>query len=224
MIELPDFERAFDHENAFYLSCDKTRLAKVLAQYEHFKATLHLPGTLVECGVFKGASLLRFAMLRTLLSNDRARRIIAFDTFADFPAAGFQPDQERRAQFVRDSGSQSISVDQLYGVLRRKGVEQNVELIAGDVRTTIPAYVAAHPELRIALLNLDTDLHEPAVTIMEHLFPRVVEGGIVLIDDYGVFPGETRAVEDYLAGTGMVVKKLTFAMSPAYVVKRSRPR
>ncbi len=63
MITLPDFQKAFEYENNFYLSCDNTRLSKILAHYELFKMARELPGAIVECGVFKGTSLVRFAGL-----------------------------------------------------------------------------------------------------------------------------------------------------------------
>ena len=54
MIELPDFSKAFDYENNFYLSCDVQRMSKVLAHYELFKMTKDLPGSIVECVFSKG--------------------------------------------------------------------------------------------------------------------------------------------------------------------------
>ena len=69
MIELPDFEEAFSYENNFYLSCDITRLSKLLAHYEIFKIARDCPGEIVEGSVFKGASIARFAMMRSLFGN-----------------------------------------------------------------------------------------------------------------------------------------------------------
>lgn len=62
-MELPSAEKSWEYENGFYLTCQPNRLGKFLAHYELFKETLHLPGAIVECGVFKGISLCRFAMM-----------------------------------------------------------------------------------------------------------------------------------------------------------------
>jgi len=69
-----------------------------------------------------------------------------------------------------------------------------VELVKGDVRETIPDYVRSTPGLRISLLNLDVDLYEPTLIALEHLYPRVVSGGVVIVDEYAMpgFPGESR--------------------------------
>jgi hypothetical protein len=219
LIELPDLTKPFEHENAFYLSCDITRMSKVIAQYELYKSVLEVPGAIVECGVFKGASLARFAMFRELFSHAYSKRIIAFDTFGEFPATGFAADQQPRERFIADAGSSSISTAQMQDVLARKRCDQFVDLVAGDIRQTVPAYVEAHPALKISLLNLDTDVYEPAVAILEHLYPRIERGGVLILDDYGVFPGETRAVDEYFRDRKVQIRKFPFCMTPCFIVK-----
>ncbi|MBK5245369.1 MAG: dTDP-6-deoxy-L-hexose 3-O-methyltransferase, partial [Eubacteriaceae bacterium] len=76
-----------------------------------------------------------------------------------------------------------------------------------------------NPHLKISLLNLDTDIYEPAVTILEHLWPRIVRGGVLILDDYGTFPGETKAVDDYFDGKDIIINKFDFAMTPCYIIK-----
>jgi len=219
MIDLPDFSKAFEYENNFYLSCDITRISKILAAYELYKLCLDLPGHIVECGVFKGISLSRFAMFRNLFGNPYSKEIIAFDTFDKFPETGFPDDKNYRASFIAEAGEDSISVEQLRGVLERRGVGQNIELIAGDITETVPEYVKIRPELKISLLNLDTDIYEPAVTVLEHLYPRLVTGGVLILDDYGTFPGETLAVDEYFKGRTVKIRKFPFAMTPCYLLK-----
>lgn len=219
MIDMPDFDREWEYENGFYLTCDITRMSKVLALYELYKMALEVPGAIVECGVFKGASLARLAMFRELFQNPFAKKIIAFDTFGRYPDTDFEPDKKWRDGFVEAAGDQSISKDQMLEVLGRKGCGRLVELVEGDIRHTVPQYVADNQQLKISLLNLDTDIYEPAVVILEHLYPRLSRGGVLLLDDYGTFPGETKAVDDYFAGRPVRIKKLPFCLSPCYLIK-----
>lgn len=219
MIQLPDFAKPFEYENAFYLSCDVTRISKCLAHYELFKMVLDVPGAIVECGVFKGASLARFAVFRELFGPAYSKKLIAFDTFGDFPETAFEPDWAIRDRFVQSAGSQSISVEQMQRVLQHKRCDEFVELIAGDICNTVPKYGEENPALKISLLNLDTDIYEPARVILEHLYPRLESGGVLILDDYGVFPGETKAVDDYFASSGVKIRKFPFCMTPCYVVK-----
>lgn len=56
--------KAFDYENGFYLTSDPKRLQKIVSHYELYKKIVDLPGEVIELGVFKGASLIRFATFR----------------------------------------------------------------------------------------------------------------------------------------------------------------
>lgn len=219
MIKLPDFSRSFEYENDFYHTSDITRIGKILAHYELYKMVLDIPGSIVECGVFKGTSLIRFATFRDLLSNSFSKRIIGFDSFGEFPETEFSADKPLRQRHIDQGGPESISKQQLLDVLKRKGVDREVQLIEGDITKTLPDYLKEHPELRISLLNLDVDIYEPSVTILEELFPRVVKGGIVMLDDYGFFPGETKAVDQYFKDKKVTIRKLPFCMTPAYIMK-----
>jgi len=219
-MKLPNFEKAFDYENNFYLSCDMTRISKILAHYELFNKVIDIGGEIVECGVFKGASLARFAMFREIFTNPFSKKIIAFDAFGKFPQTKFKDDVKVRKNFVKEAGENSISKPQLLHVLKNKGITKWIELVKGDITRTVPAYIKKHPELKISLLNLDTDIYEPAVTILEHLYPRIVKGGVLIIDDYGTFPGETKAVDEYFKNKKVKINKFPFRTTPCYLVKQ----
>jgi len=72
-------------ENSFYLKSDKSRINKVICHYEIFKKILKTPGSIVECGVFKGISLIRFLTFRDLYGQTLKKKIIGFDVFGKFP-------------------------------------------------------------------------------------------------------------------------------------------
>jgi len=219
MIELPNFEKAFEYENNFYLSCDITRISKILSHYEIYKMIKEVPGEIVECGVFKGASFLRFAMFREIFGNPFSKKIIGFDTFGKFPETNFQDDKKARNKFIDSAGEDSISKDQLFQILNQKNLNRHLNLIEGDITETVPDYVKRNPELKISLLNLDTDIYEPAVSILENLYPRITKGGILMLDDYGTHPGETKAVDEYFENKNVEIKKFPFAMTPCYIIK-----
>ena len=69
-----------------------SRLNKVVCHYEIFKKTLNVPGSIIECGVFKGISLIRFLTFRDLFGNSLKKRVIGFDAFGKFPAQRIKED------------------------------------------------------------------------------------------------------------------------------------
>jgi len=215
-----DTDKQWDYENGFYLTSHVKRLAKSLAHYELYKRILNLPGQVVECGVYKGASLIRLLTFREILESPHSRRIIGFDAFGKFPDQADGDD----AAFIKKFegiGGEGISRTELEAVLAYKGFG-NYELVEGDIAQTLPDYLADHPELKISLLHVDVDVYNPSVVILENLFERVVTGGLIVLDDYATVAGETRAVDEFLAGRGLVINKLSLSHIPAYIVKEQR--
>jgi hypothetical protein len=219
LAKLPSVEDAYEHENAFYLTCAPGRIGKLLAHYELYQRAQRIAGAFVECGVFKGSSLARFAMFRHLFESEETRTLIGFDVFGKFPETECDADKDRRERFIQSAGDESISVEQLQKVLGDKGCGNNVTLVVGDICHTVPAFIADHPELRIALLHVDVDILEPSQVVMNVLAPLVVPGGVVVLDDYGIFPGATKAIDDFMAGRPEQIQKLPYALAPAFFIK-----
>ena len=100
-----------------------------------------------------------------------------------------------------------------------------IEFLKGDVLETIPEFVKSTGNgLKIVLLNLDLDLYEPTRIALEHFVPRMVRGGIIIVDEYAVdtFGGETKAIDEYFEksfGTRPQLKKFTWHSNPSgYIV------
>ena len=78
---------------------------------------------------------------------------------------------------------------------------ENVVLIKGDVHKTLNDFRNI-PE-KISFLRLDTDLYSTTKLQLEILFPKLVSGGVLHIDDYGFFPGVRKAVDDYFKNSNI---------------------
>jgi hypothetical protein len=212
-----NFEKRFDYENGYYLTSTVDRISKFATHLELFRRVSGLPGDIVECGVFKGASLSRFIKFRSLFENSFSKRIIAFDTFGDFPSAGFDPDRKKREQFVNEAGSRSIGKAQLISVLQTLNLYENIDLVEGDILETVPRYVTENDHSKISLLHIDVDLYEPTNVCLDKLYSRVVKGGIVILDDFGAFPGANKAIDDYFMDKDVKIKKLPYSHAISFV-------
>ena len=181
----------------FMLFFRRVNFAKFRTHIEIFKKTIDLPGSIVECGVFKGMSLLTFVKLVEVhCAGDTLKRVIGFDTFQGFvslaPQDGAVDKRRGKEQGGWNAGEFKPALEQLIDIAQRDDMIprfRRIELVAGDVSTTVPAYVARNPGLRISLLHLD--LYEPTLAALRTLYPLVVPGGVVLLDEYGMegFPG-----------------------------------
>jgi O-methyltransferase len=168
-----------------------------------------IEGAIVECGVWRGGSMMAVA-LPLLEAGERERELYLYDTFAGMTEPG-ELDTDRRGRSARSmirglapagEGSEwcKASLEDVETNLRSTGYPPGrVRYVPGLVEETIPATV---PE-RIAFLRLDTDWYESTRHELDHLIPRMVPGGVLILDDYGHWQGARRAVDEYLAETGL---------------------
>lgn len=207
--------------------------AKMAALMEIFGRVKHLPGEIVECGVYRGQSLGLFRLLLEIYCHgDSLKRVIGFDTFQGLTKLE-KPDGGKLDEFDRKEGGwdagqflpfleSALELAQRDSYLPRLS---RVELIKGDVCQTIPEYLKVNPGLRICLLNLDMDIYKPTKFALETLFPRVVPGGIIILDEYAMrgFPGESAALDEFLSDNDLrsiTVEKFSFSPTPgAFFVK-----
>jgi hypothetical protein len=212
-----DVSKKWDYENGFHLTSSTTRIAKMVAHYELYKSIIHLPGHIVECGVYKGASMIRFCTFREMLESQYSRKVIGFDAFGKFPDAEDSSDAKFVEQFEKQGGY-GMGLKELEKVFELKQIT-NYELISGDISDTVPRYVDEHPELKVALLHVDVDIYRPSVVILNSLYEKVVKGGLVILDDFGTVAGETRAIDEFFRGKNVLIEKLSISHIPSFVRK-----
>lgn len=217
-------QKRWDLYNDFSLWGHSDRFSKMLARYELFKQVIEMPGDIVEGGVLKGAGVLYWAKLIEIFNPMSRRKVIGFDTFEGYPEDTSKAhDQHTARDFSAEQIAEQdlVSVQRIMAAAEAQGLDKRIELVKGDARQTIPAYVQANPGLRIALLNLDFVLYDPTLAAMKELYPRVLPGGMVVLDEYAVpDKGESDAVDEVLAGQQIELMNFSWAKSPtAYFVK-----
>lgn len=162
-----------------------------------------LSGCFVECGVWRGGSSMA-AALTFAQEGSTDRELYLFDTFEGMTA----PDAADRSidgtpaqtQLDRDVDREGVwcvaGLDDVQRNLASTGYPpERIHCVRGPVEETLPAQAPPGP---IALLRLDTDWYQSTKHELEHLFPRLVEGGILVVDDYGHWSGARQAVDEYL--------------------------
>jgi hypothetical protein len=216
-----NFSKAFYYENGFYLTSGSSRIAKSIAHYELYRKIVGLPGEVVECGVFKGASLIRFATYREILESQFSRKIIGFDAFGKFPDnVSMAEDKEFIKIFETDAGD-GISKCDLENILEYKNF-RNIILIEGFIPETFREYFDKKPATQIALLHIDVDVYEATKACLEYLYEKVVKGGVIVFDDYGQVYGATKAINEFIESLGggtSVIQKLPYNYIPAFMIK-----
>jgi O-methyltransferase len=185
-----------------------TSLQRVVALADAVKyiTQAKIPGDIVECGVWRGGSMMVVA--KTLVAlGDTSRELYLFDTFEGMtaptdkdvmfdgtPAAQILAETEKK-----EGGGNYWCVAGIEDV--RRNMESTgypmakVHLVKGRVEDTIPRQGPA----KIALLRLDTDWYESTKHELDHYYQRLSQGGVLIIDDYGHWQGSRRAVDEFFA-------------------------
>ena len=165
-------------------------------------------GDFAECGVWRGGSVI--AMVDTLQAlGVTDRDIHLYDTFegmtepTEHDVSTFAPpaitewrDAAERSERPWPGlfGEAAFSEEQVRRAVLATGYpEHRFHFVRGRVEDTLPL----HSPDRIALLRLDTDWYESTRVELEILYPRLVDGGVLIIDDYGHWDGCRRAVDEY---------------------------
>ena len=205
-VDLPDVPQDFTDTYNKVRPYTMTSQERIVALCEAVKYVhrFKIAGDIVECGVWKGGSMM--AVADTLMkANDTSRNLYLFDTFEGMPPPTEDDiDIEGNTassllQNADESIEESVWCRANLGVVKQalndtRYPENKVHLVKGLVENTIPDYA---PE-SISLLRLDTDWYESTKHELEHLFPRLVKGGVLIIDDYGHWKGARKAVDEYL--------------------------
>jgi O-methyltransferase len=155
---------------------------------------LGLSGDVVECGVWKGGHII----LARQLSPQR--HCWLYDTFAGMPSPGPHDVRRSGGNSKRMTGKTAASLEAVIDHLKAENVydESKLTFVKGLVEDTL--MVPEHVPQQIAMLRLDTDWYESTKIELEVLYPRLVNGGFLLIDDYGHWRGCRKAVDDYFQG------------------------
>lgn len=168
----------------------------------------NVAGDIVECGVWRGGHLI----LARLVSPNR--RCWAYDTFEGMTKPGkFDTKKNgiKAEDLIKAKPAKRMSYASLEEVqdnFAAEGVLDHslIRFVVGDVAETLTKDINLPGQ--IALLRLDTDWYESTKIEMEILYPRLVDGGILIIDDYGHWMGAKKAVQEYFAKYGWDATKL----------------
>ncbi|HWB14512.1 MAG TPA: TylF/MycF/NovP-related O-methyltransferase [Pirellulales bacterium] len=160
----------------------------------------NIEGDIVECGVALGGAVMTAA--ETLVHfQSTERKVYLYDTFAGMtPPGAHDFDLFGNDCSTMDPAALYWTDGSLYERTRKnlrlcRYPYDRFVFVKGPVEETLPGVL---PD-KIAYLRLDTDFYEPTKQELVHLFPRLVPGGVITIDDYGHYLGARKATDEYFA-------------------------
>jgi len=187
-----------------YTMTSNERLMSLIAAVRHV-ALNKIEGAIAECGVWNGGSMMTAAM--TLVGEgDTSRDLFLYDTFEGMST----PTEADRSYDGVAASDQLAETPEGEGVWCYSSLDEvkanlgsipypqtRIHYIKGKIEETIPE----NSPRSLAVLRLDTDWYESTRHELRYLFPLLVDGGILIIDDYGHWQGARKAVDEFLAAS-----------------------
>jgi len=171
--------------------------------YELAEKCIDVQGDFIECGVGRGSQI--GAMALACQAKEDNRTIWAYDSYQGIPLAGkhdtLQPGIGKinhnvnvpEKELLKTSGAAVFTVKQVKDHIKEWGLgTMDIRYIEGWFENTLPM----NKIKKIALLRLDGDLYSSTKVCLEYLYPKLVKGGYLIIDDYAL-TGCRKAVVDY---------------------------
>jgi hypothetical protein len=207
-----------------YTVASAERVAALCASVDYV-VDCGIPGAFVECGLWRGGSLLA-VLLRLHQRGVLDREVVGYDTFtgmteptredADFKGrpAGRRP----RGALALDAAARrlgrkwptqaGVSRDEVHTTLTASGYPgAHIHLVQGPIEETLPDNA---PDT-LALLRLDTGWYASTRHELEHLYPRLAVGGVLIVNDYGHYRGSRKAVDECLNGHRIFLQRLDYS-------------
>jgi len=124
-----------------------------------------------------------------------------------------------RINFVKDAGENSINKNKLIKILKKKKFT-NFKLIKGNVLKTIPIFLKKNNKLKFSFINLDLDLYEPSLLVLENFYPKLSKNGILMLDNFNEFFGETKAVKEFCKKKKIKISNLSLNGKKIFYIQK----
>lgn len=200
---------------AFFERCQPYTMTSMERMYGVYREVEYIQrhqieGAVVECGVWRGGCMM-MAALSMMNFGDAERELYLFDTFEGMP----QPTDEdykfgetsARAKWDKLQSSDGsdwnyASIEEVHeAMLSTEYPANKIHLIKGMVENTLPEQA---PD-RISMLRLDTDFYQSTRHELEHLYPRLAQKGVLIIDDFGTWAGSFKATQEYFEKNSIIM-------------------
>jgi hypothetical protein len=169
-----------------------------------------IPGDYIEAGIWRGgAIILMRALLKAYAIEER--RVFAADSFQGIPNnENFKHDPVDLWEDRWEASLEEVKANiDSYGLL-----DDRIHFVAGYFAQSLNVLT----DETFALIRLDSDSHDSVMTSLEHLYPRLSIGGIIIVDDWHL-PGCRIAVDTYRSNHGISEEMIAQAGN-GYWIKR----
>jgi hypothetical protein len=207
---------------AFSRFVPRQALSYFLARNEIFKQIIPIHGSILDFGIYRGASLFTWHQLSAIYEPyNHLRKIIGFDSFAgfsdinaqDMSMAGISFPLKQKGAMEFSGGAEELTRGvALCDLNRPLGHVAKVHIEVGTLPGSVEKYLDEHPETIIALANFGLGLYAPTKAILERIKPCLQRGSILLFEELNqaMWPGETQALFEVFGAGNVHLQRVPY--------------
>ncbi len=204
--DLTDLYRRWIHGNKTNNNGDAMRFMALMLNVRQLQ-TEGIEGDFAELGVWKGNS----AAILAHFASQSSRRLFLFDTFSGF--------DQRDLVGIDQGPNRDFSDTSIESVRETVGHPELTTYLQGYFPETITDEVR---ERRFALVHIDCDLYEPMKAALAFFYPRMPQGGMLILHDYssGTWAGAGQAIDEFYKQAGEYISLWPDKSGTAMIRKR----
>ena len=228
-IKIATSDEIYNSFNNFIFSEDTKVLGKLLHRYKYFSQVMHLPGDIVEIGVFKGSGMASFCKFIDIFCSNSNKKVIGFDIFNDdnknkiLLKDGVIDKQSMDVVYSRVDAS-DLSIESVNKRLDAMKINKKYMLVQGDVQDSLPVFLQENPGFRVSMIYIDVDLGRATYNSLKYLWSRLLPGGIIIFDEYEYHKfSESDGVEQFLKEFNLPYELIStnWIAPTSYMIKKS---
>ena len=212
----PEFSPIYEFSKSYTMTSTE-RLFHLYKTVEYI-VRANIPGDLIECGVWRGGSMMLVA--QTLIAlGDTSRTLYCCDTFEGHPKPSNKLDIDlwgnaavndwnKHKKTDETSSWGYVSMDEVQSNMESTGYPMNkIIFVKGMVEKTLGTIESN----KFSLVRLDTDWYDSAKVGLDNLWPKLSIGGVLLVDDYGHYKGQKIAVDKYFEDQPILLNRIDYS-------------
>lgn len=195
-------------------------LARTIEILDIFRSVLNVEGDIAEFGSHKGSNVMYLAKLAQIYGVLDKKQIHCFESFEGLTNFAAE-DGVQQANQGRYQGNRAL----LENVIELFNYTRSIQIHQGFIEDTLPMFLKQNPNHKFSFVYYDADLYEPCKVMLDLLRDKLSIGGVFVFDEYGLeeWPGETRAVDEFLASTdAFSVERPGITRRPGMVLRRKK--
>lgn len=187
---------------------------KLVTRFELYKKVEHLKGSIIHSGISTEEEFTELSIFKSLVTN--SSDVVAFERQSK---ELFLHEEENSTTLRYKVKRSALEVEKLQLKFAKTGLIEKIQYLSGHIEETIPDFLIDNPELKISYLCIDQNDYESSLTTLQFFYPRLMPGGLLVIENYYKNEEDYRAISDYFRYDDVSISSYSVNKGPHYLLR-----